>query len=274
MLGYFFLCKVVVLTKISYSWVDVLHFNHLFHYCSTISPKGVDIHTIRWYYVFVTVWCRVVRLFFPLCLEFLGKRLDIIRKTPYNYYRTFVLLILVNNFRIVNRGDFITTEWVSDDVFRSILMALMPQNRLALLTSLITGLRIDDVLHLKSEVLLKDRFTVKEMKTGKTRRVRLPSELRDELFRTAGRFYIFEGRLTDKKPRSRQAVYKDLKRACEAFRITVNVAPHTARKIFAVSAFQRTGNLQRVQQLLNHSDEAVTVLYAMADELTKRHRKK
>lgn len=142
------------------------------------------------------------------------------------------------------------------------------------MVSLASGLRIDDVLHLKSDVLLKERFTVKEMKTGKSKRVRLPKALREELLRISGRFYIFENRLDPKRPRTRQAVFKDLKRACELFRVKgVNVSPHSARKIYSVEQFGKLGSVAKVQSLLNHSSEAVTMLYAMADELTERHAK-
>lgn len=147
----------------------------------------------------------------------------------------------------------------------------MPANRLALITSACTGLRIDDVLSLRTQDIKKDRFTIKEMKTGKTRRVRLDRKLRDKLFAQAGRFFVFEHRLDPRKHRTRQAVYKDLKRACTLFRVKgVSVSPHTARKIYAVENYKRTCSLKTVQQLLNHSDEAVTMLYAMADELTAR----
>lgn len=168
----------------------------------------------------------------------------------------------------------IRSDYINIDSFNHILSALMPENRLALLVSLSTGLRIDDVLHLKSEKLLKERFTVKEMKTGKTKRVRLPKALRDELLRRSGRFYVFENRLDPKKPRTRQAVFKDLKRACELFRVKgVNLSPHSARKIYSVEQFGRLGSVKKVQELLNHSNEAVTMLYAMSDELTAQHTK-
>lgn len=156
-----------------------------------------------------------------------------------------------------------------------LLAALMPENRLALEVSMTTGLRIDDVLHLKTEKLLQsERFSVKEMKTGKTKRVRIPKDLRDELIATAGRFYVFEGRTDPKKPRTRQAVYKDIKRAAELFRVKrINVTPHSCRKIYAVEQFKKS-DLKHVQELLNHSSEAVTMLYALADEITAKKIKK
>lgn len=149
----------------------------------------------------------------------------------------------------------------------------MPENRLALIVSLTTGLRIDDVLHLKTAKIQKQRFTVKEMKTGKTRRVNLSVGLWQELLQIAGRIYVFEHRTDPKRCRTRQAVNKDLKRACELFRIKgVNLSPHSARKIYAVNNYRRTCDLDKVRALLNHSEKQteVTMLYAMADVLTER----
>lgn len=146
----------------------------------------------------------------------------------------------------------------------------MAPNRLAILTSLCTGLRIGDVLALKSSDLLKERFTVKEEKTGKSRRIRLPKQLRDDLLKQAGRYYVFEHRCDPKKHRTRQAVNKDIKRACELFRVKhLNISPHSARKIYAVKQYRKSCDIKRVQALLNHSNESVTLIYALADELSK-----
>ena len=162
-------------------------------------------------------------------------------------------------------------DYCSESALETILVALMPPNRLAILVSLTTGLRIGDVLSMKTDCLRKERFTIKEEKTGKTRRVRLSNELKDELFSQAGRFYVFEHRTDPKKHRPRQAVYKDLARACELFRVKgVHISPHSARKIYAVSAYKRTCSLEQVRELLNHSSEAVTMIYAMSDEITNR----
>lgn len=119
-----------------------------------------------------------------------------------------------------------------------------------------------------------ERFTVRESKTGKTKRVRLPKALRDDLFAIAGKYYIFEGRTDCKKHRTRQAVYKDLKRAAHLFRVTNSqISPHSARKIYAVKALGKYGSLSKVKELLNHSDESVTIVYAMADVITARRLK-
>lgn len=170
--------------------------------------------------------------------------------------------------------NIIKADYIREPAMAHILAALMPPNRLAIIVSLTTGLRIGDVLALRTECLKKDRFTIKEEKTGKSRRVRLGKELRTELMKQAGRFYVFEHRLDPYKHRTRQAINKDLKRACDLFRVKgVNVTPHSARKIYSVGQYKRTGSIRAVQELLNHSSEAVTMIYAMADEVTAREHK-
>nr|CDL66361.1 unnamed protein product [uncultured bacterium]CRY93928.1 hypothetical protein [uncultured prokaryote] len=160
------------------------------------------------------------------------------------------------------------SDFTPRDEFRHLLAALSVPNRLALETSLATGLRISDVLNLKSADL-KPRFTVRELKTGKNLKVYIPNSLLVRLKALSGKIYVFENRLSYLRPRTRQAVYKDLKRVCKIFRIkNLQLSPHSARKIFAVSEFRKHKNLDRVKQLLNHSSEAITILYAMADNLT------
>lgn len=162
------------------------------------------------------------------------------------------------------------SEWVPKGDFEHILAALTPENRLACEISLSTGLRIGDVLALTPEKVRKQRFTVREQKTGKTKAVRLPKELVNRSLACAGQHYIFEHRTDGRKHRTRQAVYKDLKRVARLFNCHKNITPHSARKVYAVEEFERTGSLQKVQKLLNHSDEAVTMLYAMANLVNQR----
>ena len=163
------------------------------------------------------------------------------------------------------------TQWVKDDIIKNILSALTVENRLACIVSLETGLRIGDVLALKTSQLLKSdgRFTVKEMKTGKSKRVRLSHNLLSECLKISGRYFVFEHRTNPKLHRTRQAVFKDLKRSAKAFRVSKNIAPHSMRKVYAVNAFKKYGSVKKVSELLNHSDEAVTYIYAMADRIMK-----
>ncbi len=165
------------------------------------------------------------------------------------------------------------TAYIDKVALDHILAALMPSNALACRVSLATGLRIGDVLQLRPEQLQKQRFTIREEKTGKSRRIHLPKDLWKGLQDHAGKYWVFPGR-DPRKHRTRQAVWADVKRARKAFRMKENVSPHSMRKIAAVEEFRRTGDLKRVQLYLNHDNLAVTMIYAMADVLAQQQPKK
>lgn len=138
--------------------------------------------------------------------------------------------------------------------------------------ALTTGLRISDVLNLKT-AQLKPHFWVTEMKTGKRRQVGLPEPLLSDIKNQAGEEWAFPGR-NGKKPRTRQAVWKDVKRAAKSFRLPQNVGPHSARKVYAVELLEKYGDIERVRKALNHSRESVTLIYAMADKQLEAKNKK
>ena len=129
-----------------------------------------------------------------------------------------------------------TTDYIDRAVWERLLDALMPANRLALEVAIATGLRITDVLSLPGNA--SQRPTVADKETGRT-------------------------------------VLYDLPRAAKLYRMPPElrglvIAPHSARKTYAVGVYRRTGKITDVQRLLCHTDPSVTLLYAMADELTRR----
>ena len=152
---------------------------------------------------------------------------------------------------------------------------LTPANRLAMEVCIATGLRISDTLGLRTaQIRGGGRVTVKEQKTGKSRRVTIPAPLARELRANAGRVWVFEGARDPEKHRTRQAVWKDVKRAAKAARIPANAGTHSARKVYAVELYRKRG-LGAAQAALNHDDPAVTMIYALADALrTRRGSKK
>ena len=93
--------------------------------------------------------------------------------------------------------------------------------------------------------------------------------------------WLFPGR-NPEKHRTRQAVFKDLQRAAKLFRldgkrIKAHISPHTARKIYAVNLYhekEKGGLLRPLEAVmvdLNHENPAVTVLYALADQLSQKN---
>lgn len=155
------------------------------------------------------------------------------------------------------------TDAIKTDDIGCLLRLLMPANRLAIEVGLATGLRIGDILSLRPP--LRQRMTVKEHKTGKSRRIYLSKSLLRRLQAQQGVQWIFPGTLDPAKHRCRQTVYKDVKRAARALRLDYVCAPHSTRKTFAVDLYRREG-FAAVQKALNHDSAAVTAIY-LASEL-------
>ncbi len=159
-----------------------------------------------------------------------------------------------------------------DRELEHVLAVLTPSNALVCQVCLHTGLRVSDVLNLKTEQI-RPRFWITEQKTGKRRMVGLPAPLRDAILEQAGEVWAFPGR-GKTGHRTRQAVWKDVKRAAKMFRLDQNVAPHSFRKVYAVDLFEQYGDLKTVQRALNHSSETTTILYACAAQMLKAKRLK
>lgn len=173
-------------------------------------------------------------------------------------------------FGLLPGGDYLRTSYATRAQMGHILAAMMPTNALIVRICMHTGLRVSDVLELKT-AQLKPRQTVRERKTGKTRRLVWSAPLYEQMLQQAGRIWVFESRTDPTKHRTRQAVYKDIKHVAAMYQRSGAVSrrqvigTHTARKVAAVDAY-RKGGIKAAQRLLNHSDPAITLLYALADK--------
>ena len=156
------------------------------------------------------------------------------------------------------------------DTMDHILALLTKPNELACRVALKHGLRIGDVLELRTCQVEQCSIVIKEQKTGKRRKIIFDEFERRQLMSICGKVYVFEHRTKQHKHRTRQAVYKDIKRATKALRIKGAVGTHTMRKSFAVYRYKACGDMRKIKALLNHSDEAVTMLYALASEVEQR----
>ena len=195
------------------------------------------------------------------------------------------------------------TEYITREKMELLLRAMSPENARVIRLSMDTGFRLSDCLSLRWRDLPADGKTwdgssctpdgrptgcpmmthgasivLTECKTGKRREAVLTEKACDLLrrqWRLWGKSpWVFPGR-DWRKHRTRQAVWKDLKEVSRTLRIDgkkvrENLGPHSARKIFAVDLYHRTGDLEAVRKALNHTDQAVTMLYALADQLTTR----
>jgi len=163
-----------------------------------------------------------------------------------------------------------TAEYLLEKEVDHVLAALMPQNRLIIEVVLQTGLRISDVLELKTADL-KCSMWVPEKKTGKKHRCGIKKNLLARILRQAGPVWAFPGRKPESH-KTRQSVWADVKRAAKAFRLPQNIATHSFRKVYAVELMAKYGDIRRVQRALGHSSPSITAIYAMADQLLEAKR--
>ena len=159
-----------------------------------------------------------------------------------------------------------TTEFLIRREMEHVFAALTPENRRVCKVCVETGLRVGDVVALRTEQL-SQQFWITEKKTGKRRRVNLKAELLADLKKHAGKEWVFPGR-DPRKHRTRQAVWLDVKRAAKAFRLPQNVSVHSLRKVYACDMLTKSkGNVSKVQKALNHGDAATTLIYVMAEQI-------
>lgn len=160
------------------------------------------------------------------------------------------------------------TCYVNTTIYNRLYGVMQWENVLALRTCLETGGRIGDILALKLSNLDGRTLTYTAQKTGKPCRKVISQELANRLRKNAENGFLFIGRFGN-KPRTRQAVWKDVKKACKTIGIRENVAPHSARKTYAVSLLKESG-LAKVQEELQHDRMETTMLYAFSDLLNGR----
>lgn len=162
------------------------------------------------------------------------------------------------------------TKALEHDSMEHVLVLLTRPNELACRVALAHGLRIGDVLNLRRWQVEQGSVTIREQKTGKRRRLRWSELQRRQLLALAGDVYVFEHRTDPTKHRTRQAVWKDIHRASKALRFNGSIGTHSMRKTFSVRKYAACGDMRKVKALLNHSDETVTMLYALAEYAERR----
>ena len=173
-------------------------------------------------------------------------------------------------------GLLVRSDYIQTDTISHLLWALMPCDKIICEVALATGWRIDDILNIKTEQVVKalkkkrPSITIIEKKTKKHSTKYLSKAILEQMFDISGRVFVFEGRDDYRKHRSRQAVFLDLKRAAKRFNLKISLSPHSLRKNYAVYLRQQGYSLTQIQEALNHDNALTTMLYAFADEMSNK----
>lgn len=128
-----------------------------------------------------------------------------------------------------------------------------------------TGLRISDILKLKvSDVRGKTHITIKEQKTGKTKKALITQQLRQDLDNFTALMgseeYLFQSRNGNNQPITRVQAYRILTQAAANVGLE-EIGTHTLRKTFGYHHYQQNKDVALLQELFNHSAPSVTLRY-------------
>ncbi|MED3087639.1 site-specific integrase [Bacillus toyonensis] len=127
-----------------------------------------------------------------------------------------------------------------------------------------TGLRIGDILKLKVGDVQGSHISMREMKTGKQKRIQITSSLKRELrWFNEGREigeYLLRSRKGKNRPIGRSMAYKILKSTAAEFGLD-EIGTHTLRKTYGYHMYMQTKNIALLMEIFNHSSEKVTLRY-------------
>jgi integrase len=151
------------------------------------------------------------------------------------------------------------------------------QNKMSLLISIgiFTGLRISDILNLEwHNIYGHDFLELNEKKTGKFRRIKINSSLKDSLNRNYEVLnpkrkdgFIFLNRF-GKKPISVQYINRNLKKIVRDYKVVKDpstIKSHSWRKSFGRRIFENNDNSEKslilLGEMFNHSNISTTKIY-------------
>jgi len=150
-----------------------------------------------------------------------------------------------------------------------------PRDYLIFVFGINSGLRIGDILSLKLADVkdhkgnLRDYLTIKEQKTGKTRKVFFNKQIKEALnyyIKKTGIFnldqYLFTNEKSkENKPITRIRAYQLINKWCKDVGLDCKVGGHTLRKTFGYHMRMQGVSIERISNLLNHRNIKVTFRY-------------
>jgi integrase len=145
------------------------------------------------------------------------------------------------------------------------LRAQSERNFIMFLAGIYTGLRISDVLKLKtSDVKDRKNISLREKKTGKQRSFEINPILKKELAVYCQDKdpddYLIKSRQNYNQPISRSMAYKILKTAGAKFGLEC-IGTHTLRKTFGYHFYKQNKDIVTLQKIFNHNHPSITLLY-------------
>ncbi|UIJ67035.1 site-specific integrase [Bacillus cereus] len=154
-----------------------------------------------------------------------------------------------------------TERWLSSYEY---LKEKNARNYILFVMGINTGLRISDILKLKVGDLKGSHISMREMKTGKQKRIQITAALKRELRwfneNREDDEYLLKSRQGKNRPIGRSMAYKILSGAAAEFGLD-EIGTHTLRKTYGYHMYMQTKNIALLMEIFNHSSEKVTLRY-------------
>lgn len=153
-----------------------------------------------------------------------------------------------------------------DDIqaMKDYLMEWNERNYMLFLVGINSGFRISDIVMLKVKDVQGWHICVKEKKTGKIIKRKMPRPLKNALRKyVEGKplhHYLFQSRKGKNQPLTRQGAYAIIKTAAEDLGID-NVGTHTMRKTFGYHYYKKYKDVATLMEMFNHASPAITLRY-------------
>lgn len=155
------------------------------------------------------------------------------------------------------------SRFLSEEELKKLREALSDEAFLPLIMALETGLRVGDIVALRTSSLKPDGVHYKAQKTGKPGIAKISAQTRKRL-NTKGK-WLFPSPYKKGQHLTRQAVWQRIKRAGKQAGVDLEgLSPHSMRKVFAVELYRKKG-FQAVQEALQHNYSSTTEIYTFAD---------
>lgn len=156
------------------------------------------------------------------------------------------------------------------DKFKKEVLKRNKRDYIIVLIGINTGLRIGDIVPLKSKDLYKKtHISIQEQKTGKSKRFPI-MHIVDEINyyieenNLSEDDYLFESRQVDqdgiKRNISTTQAYRRLKAVAEYLNIE-DFGTHSLRKSFGYHYYKQNKDIAKLMTIFNHSSEAITMRY-------------
>lgn len=183
------------------------------------------------------------------------------------------MINMANTIKIHNEDvQPIKTRTQLEDMKGSLKKWCSQRDYILFLIGINTGLRVSDLLKLKTEDIKgKQSLKIQESKTSKSRTIYFNDTVYNEIqayIDTNKSEFLFPSQKGNKAISSTQA-YRQLKKAGHMVDLDY-IGTHTMRKTFGYFHYKTHGNIALLQDILNHSTPAVTLRYIGLTEEQKR----